>query len=248
MIAVCISGKIHEDYKQNIKNIQKVFPDPTFFGTWRDSPQPDVSNLFTFDEPKFDYHPMLELPWNPPCNIFKNLVREEGKLRRLNRIEQTQTSAVQILGHHLLVREIPRQYTTIIRLRYDTIVSEKVSFSKYLSMAEKGKVIGFGDFVGSRKSNARIEPSNRLTEYKHQSISRCHYNIWDSMIFHPRHRIESAWHLYQEKRLMGMEWGWFQVLCGSRTDPNYINVNGGVMLNKLKVQMQDISHRFKGKK
>ena len=65
---------------------------------------------------------------------------------------------------------------------------------------------------------------------------------------HPRHRIESAWHLYQEKRLMGMEWGWFQVLCGSRTDPNYINVNGGVMLNKLKVQMQDISHRFTGKK
>jgi hypothetical protein len=53
------------------------------------------------------------------------------------------------------------------------------------------------------------------------------------MIFHPRDKCSNANKLYQDKKLMGMEWGWYQVLCDQWDSTNYINVNGGVMLEKL---------------
>tara|TARA_B100000900_G_C20014159_1_gene487146 strand:- start:323 stop:475 length:153 start_codon:yes stop_codon:yes gene_type:complete len=39
--------------------------------------------------------------------------------------------------------------------------------------------------------------------------------------------------LFEQKTLTGMEWGWYQVLCDQWFSNDYINVNGGVLLEKL---------------
>ena len=232
MIAICVSGLIGKNYKTVIERIKKIFPYPIFFQTWNDRELPEVENLYTFDEPIFDYHPMLDVE-QPPCAIFGHLVKKTGKIRRLKRQQQTMTSATQILGHSALVSAIPEKYTTIIRLRYDSIVSSKVDFSKYIELARQGKVIGFGNFASEKHSWELAEPLTELKEYTHKSTPRSHYNIWDNMIFHPRDRMANAYRLYEDKKLIGMEWGWFQVLCDQWGDFDYINVNGGVILEKL---------------
>jgi len=232
MIAVCVSGIIGENYKVIVDRIKSIFPYPIFFATWNGRELPEVENLHTFDEPIFDYHPMLDVE-EPPCAIFGRLVKKSGKIIRLGREKQTLTSATQILGHSALVDSIPKQYTTIIRLRYDTVVSSEVDFSKYLDMAEGGAVIGFGNFKNNKQSWTLDKPSADLEEYTHKSTARNHYNIWDNMIFHPREKCANAYELYEQKKLVGMEWGWYQVLCDQWQSTNYINVNGGVMLEKL---------------
>ena len=232
MIAVCVSGIIGENYKVIVDRARSIFPYPIFFSTWNGRPLPELENLYTFDEPNFEYHPMLDVA-APPCVIFGYLAKKHGKIRRLKREKQTLTSATQILGHSALVDAIPEKYTTIIRLRYDTIVSSKVDFTKYLKMAENGTVIGFGNFKSDKASWTLAEPSSDLKEYTHKSTPRSHYNIWDNMIFHPREKCANAYNLFEKKKLIGMEWGWYQVLCDQWDNTDYINVNGGVMLEKL---------------
>ena len=232
MIAVCVSGIIGKNYKVIVDRVKSIFPYPIFFSTWNGRELPEVENLHTFDEPIFDYHPMLDVK-KPPCAIFDRLVKQSGKIIRLGREKQTLTSATQILGHSALVDSIPEQYSTIIRLRYDTVVSTEVDFGKYLDMAEKGAVIGFGNFKNSKQSWTLTKPSSDLEEYTHKSTPRNHYNIWDNMIFHPRKKCANAYKLYEQKKLVGMEWGWYQVLCDQWNSTNYINVNGGVILEKL---------------
>ena len=233
MIAVCVSGKIGPNYGPIIKRIKRILPYPMFFGTWEDSELPEVDNLYTFPEPKFDYHPMLDVQ-PPPCDIFRHLVKEGGKIRRLpDREKNTMTSATQILGHSKLVDSIPEKYTTIIRLRYDTIISDRVNFLKYIAMAQRGTVVGFGNFASEKHSWTLPRPNRHVKEYKHRSIPRCHYNIWDNMIIHPRSRCRNVQTLFEQKTLTGMEWGWYQVLCDQWFSNDYINVNGGVLLEKL---------------
>ena len=234
MIAICVSGIIGPDYKKIIDRIRKILPYPIYFGTWKGRDLPDVDNLQTFPEPNFHYHPMLETAQKPTCNIWNDLTKESGKIRRvIGRREQTRTSATQILGHYKLVESIPKKYKTIIRLRYDSILSSEVDFKKYIEMAENGKVIGFGNFKSEKVSPILKKPVSDITEYTHKSIPRCYYNIWDTMIIHPRENMENAWNLYEGKNLMGMEWGWYQVLCKQWNTTDYINVNGGVILQKL---------------
>lgn len=232
MIAICLSGIISENYKTVVDRIRSIFPYPIFFSTWNGRPLPEVENLHTFDEPTFEYHPMLDVE-EPPCAIFGHLVKKSGKIRRLGREKQTLTSATQILGHCALVNAIPETYTTIIRLRYDTIVSSEVDFTKYIKMAENGTVIGFGNFNSEKQSWELAEPSSKLKEYTHKSTPRSHYNIWDNMIIHPREKCANAFKLFEQKKLIGMEWGWYQVLCDQWDSTDYINVNGGVILEKL---------------
>ena len=232
MIAICVSGIIDKNYKIIIDRIKSIFPYPIFFQTWNGRALPDVEPLYTFDEPIFNYHPMLDVN-PPPCGMFLNLVKGHGKIKRHSREKQTLTSATQILGHCALVESIPPQYKTIIRLRYDTIISSEVDFSKYIKLAEKGTVVGFGNFANEKKSWKLPKPLSDIEEYKHKSRPRCHYNIWDNMIFHPRDKCGNANKLFQDKKLLGMEWGWYQVLCDQWNSTNYINVNGGVMLEKL---------------
>ena len=232
MIAVCVSGIPGKNYKVIVDRIKSIFPYPIFFSTWNGRPLPEVENLHTFDEPTFKYHPMLDVE-EPPCAIFGHLVKKFGKIRRLGREKQTLTSATQILGHCALVNAIPETYTTIIRLRYDTVVSSEVDFTKYIKMAENGTVIGFGNFNSEKQSWELAKPSSDLKEYTHKSTPRSHYNIWDNMIIHPREKCANAFKLFEQKKLIGMEWGWYQVLCDQWDSTDYINVNGGVILEKL---------------
>ena len=232
MIAVCVSGIPGKNYKVVVDRIKSIFPYPIFFSTWNGRPLPEVENLHTFDEPTFKYHPMLDVE-EPPCAIFGHLVKKFGKIRRLGREKQTLTSATQILGHCALVNAIPETYTTIIRLRYDTVVSSEVDFTKYIKMAENGTVIGFGNFNSEKQSWELAKPSSDLKEYTHKSTPRSHYNIWDNMIIHPREKCANAFKLFEQKKLIGMEWGWYQVLCDQWDSTDYINVNGGVILEKL---------------
>ena len=61
MIAVCVSGIIGENYKVIVDRARSIFPYPIFFSTWNGRPLPELENLYTFDEPNFEYHPMLDV-------------------------------------------------------------------------------------------------------------------------------------------------------------------------------------------
>jgi hypothetical protein len=235
-IAVCINGLARENYEAALKNIHKVFPYDTFYMHWSGRQKPNVPDCLYMDEPTYDYHNILETKTKPDCTIWQKYTRKPeppqgrgGKIHWKPGLWQaTKDNSKQILSHYHLVNTLPKQYKTIIRIRYDLIVSTRVDFTPYIEMAQEGLVVGFG---GSR--GGLYGPPPFLTRHSHYDCRRCTgWYIWDHMFFHPRDRLKNVEKLYKEKDLLGAEWGLYQVLCHQWGDKNYINVDGGTVLTK----------------
>jgi hypothetical protein len=234
-IAVCISGLATENYEVAIEIAKKVFPYDTFYMHWKNSYTPKVVDCRYFDEPEFNYHPILETYIKPTCPVFKKITRKPepphdrgGKLwTNSNKRNHTKHSAKQILGHFYLVSTLPEQYKTIIRLRYDTVVSNKINYDQYLKKAQQGYVLGF-----NARNTKTYGPPQNLKEHSPGDCDRCIWEIWDHMIFHPRDRFKNVENLYKERNLLGWEWGWYQILCDQWKDDKFINVEGGTSLIK----------------
>jgi hypothetical protein len=232
-IAVCVSGLATENHEVAIEIAKKVFPYDTFYMHWKNYQTPKVLDCRYFDEPETTYHPMLETSTQPDCPIFKKITRKPdppqhrgGKLwARSSTINKTKHSAKQILAHSYLVNTLPEQYKTIIRLRYDTLVSSKINYEPYLEKAQRGYVIGF-----NARNTETYGPPRNLKEHSPRDCDRCIWEIWDHMIFHPRDRLKNVEKLFEEKNLLGWEWGWYQILCDQWKDDKFINVEGGTSL------------------
>ena len=225
-IAVCINGLARDNYEHALKNTHKMFPYDTFYMHWSNRQKPNVPNCLYVDEPVYDYHNILETKTKPDCPLWR---KYKEKLKRKPGLWQTtKDNSKQILSHYYLVNSLPARYKTIIRLRYDLIVSTRVDFTPYMEMAQEGLVVGFG---GS-KVGLNVPPPF-LSRHSHHDCRRCTgWMIWDHMFFHPRDRLKNVEKLYKERDLLGAEFGLYQVLCHQWGDKNYINVEGGTILTK----------------
>jgi hypothetical protein len=121
---------------------------------------------------------------------------------------------------------LPAEYTHIIKTRFDTLVSTKVDFKPYIEMLLDGWNIGF--YQGGSDNPT---PGHTLTEYDHTG-PRCKWRLFDHLLFHPRDRLQNVYKLKQEKKLLGAEWGWYQLLVHPWSDLKYKNVLGGEALLK----------------
>jgi len=234
MIAVCVSGitSMVPEYKL-IREVQaKVFPYDTFFLQWNGYPKADLPNVSYVDEPTWDYHVLSEVKAKPNCPIFRKYTKKpHGKIYRKSRprmYKQFKTSANQIMSHAHLVNSLDPKYTTIIKLRFDTIVSTRADYSSYIKMAEQGITVGFDADKG--KKNYGANPN--MTIHQPKDCDRCHARIWDHMLMHPRARLKNVFEMKEQQKLCGAEWGWYQILAEQWNDNNFINVLGGETIAK----------------
>lgn len=227
-IAVCVSGissKVAE-HKKVIELQKKIFPYKFFFHQWEDYPRPDVEECLYTPEPTWNYHVITEAKIKPECKIYERYTRPGGKLERKGLASQFRYSANQLISHAQLVDSLPEEYTHIIRCRFDTLVSTKVNFQKYIDMLLDGWTVGF--YTGGKNNPT---PIHTLTEYDHTG-PRCKWRLFDHLLFHPRERLKNVFKMKETKELLGSEWGWYQVLIHQWGDLKYKNIYGGDSLVK----------------
>jgi hypothetical protein len=233
-IAVCVSGLAREGYETALKNIHKVFPYDTFYMHWAGYNKPNVPNCLFVEEPTIDYHSVQETKIKPDCSIWRSINRlpahpndRGGKLWwKPNYYENTRGVVKQLLAHYYLINTLPEKYKTIIRIRYDLIVSTKVDFKPLLELAQNGTTVGFAQ---DHPNIYGPEPFLRI--HKPFDCKRCTgWHLLDHMYFHTRSKFANVQKLYDEKNLLGAEWGLYQILCHQWGNSEYINVDGGTCL------------------
>ena len=230
-IAVCVSGLARDGYEVALKNVQKAFPYDTFYFHWNGYKKPDVPNCIYVDEPNYDYHSILDTKIKPDCKLWRNVVRPPnppqdrgGKIWwKPQYYERTKHISKQLLSHFYLVNSLPEKYKTIIRIRYDLLVSTKVNFKSYLELAQNGTSVGF---YGSRPN--MYGPDTTFTEHRNCNCNLCSsWSMWDNMYFHTRDKFKNVDKLHEEKNLLGAEWGLYQILCHQWGTNNFLNIWGG---------------------
>jgi hypothetical protein len=232
-IAVCISGIVKDDYETAMKNINKVFPYDTFFLTWKGREKPNVPNCLYVDEPIYDYHCIIDTSTKPDCKLWDKCAKlptptdRGGKIWwKPNYYNYVKECSKQHLAHYYLISSLPEKYKTIIRIRYDLIVSTKVDFKPYIEMAQNGTTVGF---VGSRPG--MYNPDIELIEHRSCNCNMCSsWSIWDNMYFHKRDKFKNVDKLHEKKNLLGSEWGLYQILCHQWGNKDFLNVWGGNVL------------------
>jgi hypothetical protein len=228
VIAVCVSGLARPGYKQALEIAKSVFPYDTFHMHWKGYDAPGVDQCKYFDEPHYDYHNLTETKYKPDCHIWRRYTKEgTGKIyRKPGLLEKTRANSKQTLAHYWLVNTLPEKYTTIIKLRYDTLLSTKVDFEPLLK-----KCIEQDTVIGIAGSSPGKDVDMPLKVHSYQDCRRCPGPyLWDHLIFHPRWKLKNVEKLWREKNLMGAEWGFYQVLHHQWNDNNYLNVEGGNVL------------------
>ena len=221
MIAVCVSGLAREGYQQALEIAKKVFPYDFFYMQWKNYPKPDVPNCFLADEPVYNYHNLLDTKTKPNCPTWRRYTKKpNGKIfRKQGLLQKTKHNSKQIIAHYYLVKSLPSKYKTIIKLRYDTILSTKVNFAPFIERAQNGEVIGFSGSVLGKKVDDPL-----------RELGKKEWYLLDHLIFHPREKLQNVDKLFEDKNLLGAEWGWYQVLCHQWNDDNFMNVDGGNVL------------------
>ena len=228
-IAVCVSGITSRipEYKKIVDLQRKVFGEyDFFFQQWEGYPKPEVPNCLYSPEPSWKYHVITEAKQKPDCPIYERYTKPGGKIFAKRLTKQFSYSANQIISHTDLVESLPGEYTHIIKTRFDTLVSTKVDFKPYIKMLLEGWTIGF--YQGGKENPT---PAHTLTEYDHTG-PRCKWRLFDHLIFHPRNRLANVYKFKEEGKLLGAEWGWYQLLIDQWGDLKYKNVVGGESLLK----------------
>lgn len=226
-VAVCVSGLAREGYKEAIERAKKVFPYDFFYMQWTGYPPPDVTDCYFFNEPQYDYHNLLDTEYKPDCKIWRRYTKTaDGKIfRKPGLLEKTKNNSKQILAHYWLTNALPKKYKTIIKLRYDSLLSTKIDFTPLIEKAVTGTVIGI---AGSAPGKDVDSP---LHTHTYKDCEKCTGPyLWDHIIIHPRYKLKNVEKLFKEKNLVGAEWGWYQILHHQWADNNYLNVTGGNLL------------------
>jgi len=242
-IAICVSGICRGNAKENTERAKKIFNGDLFLSTWNgregDMKKKGFKDYFTFDEPIMHYHPLIDVNIESyyPGPIFKTKYLINRAKNNSSYRERLLHQAKQILGHSFLLKQIPEEYDMIIRTRYDTFISDKADFKKWLDISyNEKKAIGFG---------LRHSRWNKIHEFKvidhiwnfdgDEEIS----NDWggyipDQVVFHRRDmwNYELVDRLFYEKRLLGSERGWFQILSQPYGE-NHESIYGGAQLESL---------------
>ena len=248
-IAVCFSGLPREGHEWVIEHTKKIFPFDTFFSVWSGRDKPNgVDKCLQFDEPVYDYHNLLDTKTKPDCALWKKYTRPKtpghrgGKIWwKQNLLQRTKDNSKQILGHFYLVDQLPEKYKVIIKMRYDAILSSKADYNKYIrKVQDTGHSVGFDAGGGENYG-----PQHELNEHSNGDCRRCTgWYLWDHVLFHARHRFKNVQQIFEEKDLLGAEWGWYQVLHHQWGDKDYHNVQGGETLVKSCTAPRDVWEDF----
>ena len=238
-IAICISGIARGNIKRNIGCLKKAFPNADmFFSSWEEhkNDESEKYNSTYYPEPTIHYNSWCECIVDnphPKYHVYKKQFLEKtGHFHTKKLMNATK----QLIAHAYQVADLPQEYDMIIRSRWDTVVSEKVNFSKYLEQSyNENMAIGFAIRGG------RWTDLNSFKDIDHVFIKEDTDNKWsrdwsywlnDFLIFHPRDLCngELVHKLHKEKRLWPAEYGWYQMLS---TLDNHHCVYGGAVLEKF---------------
>ena len=135
------------------------------------------------------------------------LLREEVK-KNISLRNKMANYTKQIFGHGYILKVIPEEYDMIIRVRYDTLISDKVDFNHYLNMSYNDhKAGGFGIRTGRHNKLHELKPLPHVWPKK-DGPSPGISNDWggylmDPLIFHRRDMWNSKlmYKLNEEKKL-----------------------------------------------
>ena len=145
--AICISGVARGNIKRNLRHLRKAFPEvPMFFASWEETKnnESEEFNCTYYPEPQMHYNPWCECVVDnphPKYHAYKqDFINKTGLANQAKLMNATK----QLIGHAYQLADLPEEYDMIIRTRWDTIVSEKLDFTKYLNQSyDEKQAIGF---------------------------------------------------------------------------------------------------------
>lgn len=216
-IAICVSGlarsgRPERDITLNLDSVKRAFPTAdVFLGTWSNHVK-HVSNLFpghyvlSIDEPKLDYHPYIDAPDDVVrTDKLRKMIRQSHNDAMLRERYSHQTK--QIIAHAEMVRSLPSVYDVVVRVRYDTYVSQKADFTEYVhaSVLER-KAFGFAWMQGMTDFD-ESKPIERDSQYRERFL-------FDQLIIHRGDMLDPSFvrALSNNGKLLPAEFGWWQVL------------------------------------
>lgn len=236
--AICISGIARGNVKRNVNHLKIAFPDtPIFFSSWEEAKNniSEEYNSTYYPEPKMHYNPWCECVTDNPHPKYKAYKKQFIEKTGVCHQTKLKNATKQIIAHAYQVADLPEEYDLIIRTRWDTIVSLKADFSKYLKQVYEERVaIGFAIRGGRWISLDEFKDIEHvyITENTDQMWSR-DWSYWlnDNLIIHRRdmYDTELVHRYHHEKKLWPAEYGWYQMLS---VNDNHHCVYGGAALER----------------
>lgn len=255
-IAVCWSGQLRSDYKNNIARMKKFLPEADFFfTTWHNQPKESFINK-VYTDPKSHFNPSLDqLKTNIALlrkirkgeikteDLPQRFINEDGlkKLERecLSGIEariRSRNHTKQHIAHALTVRDFVtgKGYDIVIRARYDTVYRPelKCHIKQFCQWVYDNKQpMGFHSYNVS----ATLEESIRPTPIMKNQFGK---SLHDFMIIHREDMFDPrrTLYLYEHKMATPAEHGWYNILC----EP--YNVRGIDVSGFTKIGQQHLDH------
>jgi len=243
-IAVCISGIARGNVKHNIGRIKEAFGDKAdiFTASWKEHKN-DYSEQYGaeyYDEPTLHYNSWKDCVTDnphPKYKLYKQaFINQDGPAFFLAQRKKLMNATKQLIAHAYQLPNIPQEYDMIIRLRWDSVVSTKLDFTKYLEQSYDGNMaVGFA-IRGGR--HAKLDIFKDIDHvYCDDDTDQMWSRDWcywlnDNMIFHPRklYDCEKVLQYHEEKKLWPAEYGWYQML--SNADDHH-GVYGGAVIEKF---------------
>jgi len=224
-VAVCVSGLCRlpqNTVLERNKQQQSIFHTADFYyHTWDGYqhmvPSPIQDRLYVSDEPTVDYCPVTD---TPPSRNKKH--EDYVRLKSQRAYTKHKHSTKQIIAHADLLKTFDKnQYDVIVRLRWDSKLSNKVNFNQWLKVAKDQGPVGF---MHRRVDNLDVV---RVADQTAESNDWCEY-LPDIVIMHSPKHFDPAtvYLLHNQKVLRAAEWGWYQVLSQPYGDI-HTSIRGG---------------------
>ena len=224
-VAVIFTGLVRPQknlYEHSIKKMKALFPNADFFyTTWKGYEEFDWMTSY-YEEPKLKYFAdykvfkesikqMREInnKSDPKYKALRNRLRDKKKARNLIK---------QHLGYALAFDEHVTNHDIAIRVRYDLKFFDDITFEDMDQACDL--VYGSERPIGIGALHPDISQAGTLTLCDNQRSL-----LGDFMIIHRADRFDPdyVWALYEDKKLLTGEGGWFQIMA----NPYYNEVYNG---------------------
>lgn len=224
-VAVIFSGLVRpkkELYQNCILKIKTLLPNADFFyTTWKGYEEYDWMTSY-YDEPKLKYFAdykifkqsikqMREIndSSDPKYKALRNRLRDKKKARNLIK---------QHLGYALAFEEHITNHDIAIRVRFDLKFSKDITYEDMDQALDL--VYGSERPLGIGALHPDVSKPGHITLCDHKKAL-----LGDFMIIHRADRFDPqhVWGLYEDKKLLTGEGGWFQIMA----DPYHKEVYNG---------------------
>ena len=214
-VAVIFTGLVRPQknlYDHSIETMKSLFPNADFFyTTWKGYEEYDWMTSY-YEEPKIKYFADYQIfkanikqmrEINNPSDLkykaLRNRIRDRKKARNLIK---------QHLGYALAFEEHVTNHDIAIRVRYDLKFSDDITFEDMDQACDL--VYGSERPIGIGALHPDIIKPGQLT-----LCDKTIPTIGDFMIIHRADRFDPVhvWGLYEDKKLLSGEGGWWQIMA-----------------------------------